>query len=130
MAFVPYTGTFEQMMNEFCSPENIRATADKFVELERTHSPYTFGKFVKYFLKDPQQFKNWDGDAGSIPQPIRDRLTAVISTNLNSANPFPMLLKVGDNVDATHDLIVKVFAYNGYIYIGLHMLCPNPELKY
>jgi len=130
MAFAPYSGTFEQMMNEFCSPENIAATAARFKELEKQYAPYTFGKFVKYFLKNPQQFANWDGDAGSIPQPIRDRLTAIISTNLNSANPLPMLLKVGDNVDATHDLIVKVFAYNGSIYIGLHMLCPNPELKY
>jgi hypothetical protein len=40
-----------------------------------------------------------------------------------------MLLKVGENVDDTHDLIVKTFAHNGFIYIGLHMLCPNPELK-
>jgi hypothetical protein len=23
---------------------------------------------------------------------------------------------------------VKVFAHNNYIYIGLHMLCPNPKL--
>ncbi len=40
-----------------------------------------------------------------------------------------MMLKVGDNVDTSHDLIVNVFAYNGSIYIGLLMLCPNPELK-
>jgi hypothetical protein len=57
------------------------------------------------------------------------RLTEVISTNLNSKIPFPMMLKVGANVDASHDLIVKVFAHKGSIYIGLLMLCPNPELK-
>jgi hypothetical protein len=39
------------------------------------------------------------------------------------------MLKVGDNVDASHDLLVEVFAYKGSIYIGLLMLCPNPALK-
>jgi hypothetical protein len=42
---------------------------------------------------------------------------------------MPMMLKVGDNVAATHDLIVEVFAHKHSIYIGLLMLCPNPELK-
>ena len=40
-----------------------------------------------------------------------------------------MMLKVGDNIDATHDLHVRTFVYGGHIYIGLHILCPNPELK-
>jgi hypothetical protein len=31
--------------------------------------------------------------------------------------------------DATHDLQVTTFAHGGHIHIGLHMLCPNPELK-
>jgi hypothetical protein len=128
MGAFTYGGTFEQIMNEFCSPQNVAATAKKFKELEAQYAPYTFGKFVKYFLKNPAEFANWDGDAASIPEPIRKRLAEVISTNLNSANPFPMLLKVGDNVDSTHDLIVKVFTHNNYIYIGLHMLCPNPKL--
>jgi hypothetical protein len=39
-----------------------------------------------------------------------------------------MVLKVGENVDARHYLHVKAFAHSGHIYIGLHMLCPNPEL--
>lgn len=90
---------------------------------------YTFGNFVKYFLPRPEEFASWDKDAGGISEPIRNRLTEIISANLKSASPLPMLLKVGDNVDATHDLIVRTFAHNGYIYIGLHMLCPNPELK-
>ena len=62
-------------------------------------------------------------------EPIRQRLTEIISANLRSATPLPVVLKVGDNVDTTHDLIVKAFAHNGNIYIGIHMLCPNPELK-
>jgi hypothetical protein len=129
MAFAPYGGTFEQMMNEFCSPQNIAATSARFKELEKQYSPYTFGKFVKYFLKNPGEFANWDKDAGGIPDAIRQRLAAIISTNLNSANPLPMVLKVGENVDDTHELYVKTFAHAGYIYIGLHMLCPNLSLK-
>ena len=42
---------------------------------------------------------------------------------------MPVVLKVGDNVDATHDLHVKTFAHNGQLHIGLHMLCPNSDLK-
>lgn len=124
-----YGGRFEQMMNEFCSPKNIAGTARKFTELEKQHGSYTFGKFVRYFLPRPEEFANWDKDAGGISEPVRSRLTEIISTNLKSASPLPMLLKVGDNVDATHDLIVKTFAHNGHVYIGLHMLCPNPEMK-
>ncbi len=75
------------------------------------------------------QFANWDKDSGEIPESIRQRLADVISTNLKSASPLPMLLKVGENVDATHELYVRTFAHNGYIYIGLHMLCPNLSLK-
>lgn len=41
----------------------------------------------------------------------------------------PIKMKVSDNVDATHDLHVKTFAHKGHIYIGVHMLCPNPGLK-
>lgn len=129
MAGIVYGGTFETMMNEFCGPNNIAATARRFVELEKQYGSYTFGKFVKYFLPKPDEFANWDQDSGGIAEPIRQRLTDVISTNLKSASPMPMLLKVGDNVDDTHDLIVKVFAHGGCIYIGLHMLCPNPALK-
>ena len=124
-----YGGKFEQMMNEFCSPKNIAATARKFKELEKQYGGYAFGKFAKFFLPNPDEFANWEKDAGAIDAPIRRRLTEVISTNLNSASPMPMLLKVGDNVDQTHDLEVKVFAHNNSIYIGLLMLCPNPELK-
>ncbi len=129
MGAFTYGGSFEKTMNEFCSPGNIAATASRFAELEKQYGGYTFGKFVKYFLPKPDEFANWDQDSGAIAEPIRQRLAEVISTNLKSASPLPMLLKVSDNVDDTHDLIVKVFAHNNAMYIGIHMLCPNPELK-
>ena len=128
MAGLVYGGKFEQMMNEFLSPKNIAATAAKFVELEKQTGGYAFGKFMKYFLPNPAEYANWDKDSGEISDSVRQRLTDVVSTNLKSASPLPMLLKVGENVDDTHDLLVKVFAHGGYIYIGLHMLCPNTAL--
>ena len=87
-----------------------------------------FGTFVKLFLPDPGDFANWEQDAGGISEPIRQGLTEIISTNLKSGSALPMVLKVGENVDAHHYLHVKTFAHSGHIYIGLHMLCPNPEL--
>lgn len=128
MAFAPYSGPFENLINEFCNPANILTTAGRFAELEKQYGPYTFGKFAKLLLKNPDEFKNWERDAGGIPASIRQRLTEVIATNLKSKSPLPMMLKVGANVDTSHDLIVEVFAYKGSIYIGLLMLCPNPEL--
>jgi hypothetical protein len=129
MGFLVYAGRFEQTMNQLCSPRNIAATAKRFADLEKQHGPYNFGKFAKLLMPNPDEFANWEKDAGDIPEPIRNRLTEIISANLRSATPLPVVLKVGENVDATHDVIVKVFAHNGYIYIGIHMLCPNPELK-
>ena len=39
------------------------------------------------------------------------------------------VLKVGENVDATHGLIFKTFAHKGSIDSGIHMLCPNTSLN-
>jgi hypothetical protein len=124
-----YNGKFEKIMNGLSSPQNIVATSRKFAELERQHGPYSFGKFVKFTITTPEEFAEWESDVGEVPDWIQKRLTEIISANLKSASPMPVVLKVGENVDASHDLHVKTFAHNGYIYIGLHMLCPNPELK-
>jgi hypothetical protein len=124
-----YGGRFERIMNDLSSPQNIAATSTRFAELERQHGSYSFGKFVKFTISQPEEYAQWESDVGEIPQWIQDRLTEIISTNLKSTSPMPVVLKVGDNVDATHDLHVKAFAHNGQIYIGLHMLCPNTDLK-
>ncbi len=129
MSGLVYSGAFEQIVNKMCSPKNIAATAKKFAKLEKQHGPYSFGKFMTLMLPKPAEFANWGKDAGGIPDSIRQRLTEIISTNLRSAQPLPVILKVGENVDATHDLHVKTFAHKGCIYIGMHMLCPNTSLK-
>jgi hypothetical protein len=129
MGGLVYSGKFEQTMNEHCNHKNIATTAKKFQDLEKKHGSYNFGKFAKHFLPKPDEFSNWDKDSGEIPDSIRDHLTEVISTNLKSAHPLPMVLKVGENVDHTHALHVKTFSHDGHVHIGLHMLCPNTSLK-
>jgi hypothetical protein len=128
MAGVVYGGKFEQTMNQLCSPNNIAATAKRFAELEKRNGPYSFGKFAKLMMPNPDEYANWEKDSAGIPESIRQRLTEIIATNLRSATPLPVVLKVGENVDATHDLAVRTFAHNGSIYIGIHMLCPNTSL--
>ena len=128
MGGLVYSGKFEKMMNELSSPQSIPATAKRFAELERQNGPYSFGKFVK-LIAQASEYANWEKDVGEIPESVQNRLTDIIATNLRSASPMPVVLKVGENVDAIHDLYVRTFAHNGHIYIGLHMLCPNSELK-
>jgi len=128
MSGLVYGGKFEKIMNELSSTDNVAATAKKFRDLESQYGPYSFGKFVKLTTPQASEYTNWESDAGGIPQAIQDRLTEIISTNFRSASPMPMRLKVGENIDATHDLHVRTFAHNGQLYIGLHMLCPNSDL--
>jgi hypothetical protein len=128
MSGLVYGGKFEKIMNDLSSPANVAATAKKFRDLESKYGPYSFGKFVKLTTPQASDYTNWEADAGGIPQAIQDRLTEIIATNFRSASPMPMMLKVGDNIDATHELCVRNFVYNGQLYIGLHMLCPNSDL--
>jgi hypothetical protein len=140
MAIVAYGGKFEKTINELYSPENIQETAKKFKDYEKQHGPYSFGQqYTKFLVPKPENWANdsgstdghekWEKNSGEIPEPIRNKITEVISTNLRSATPLPLVLKVGENVDASHDLHVKTFAHKGHMHIGLHMLCPNTSLK-
>jgi hypothetical protein len=138
-AFV-YGGKFEKHINELYSPEKVADTAKKFKAHEKKHGPYNFGdKFTKALVPKEEQwasesgstdgYKKWEKNSGEIPEHIRKKITDVISTNLRSSHPLPVVLKVGENVDASHDLHVKTFSHKGHVHIGLHMLCPNTTLK-
>jgi hypothetical protein len=135
-----YGGKFEQHINQLYSPENIHETAKKFKEHEQKHGKYSFGdKFTKDLVPDQKNWADdkgsteghgrWERHSGGIPDAIRNKITDVISTNMRSAHPLPLVLKVGENVDNTHDLHVKTFAHKGHMHIGLHILCPNSSLK-
>jgi len=139
MGALVYSGKFEQHINELYSPQNIKKTAKKFKDYEKDNGPYSFGKFTKVLVSKKENWADesgsteghdkWEKHSGAIPKPIRDKITEVIATNLRSTNPMPLVLKVGENVDATHDLKVRLFTHNGQMHIGLHMLCPNSSLK-
>jgi hypothetical protein len=139
MAGLVYTGKFEKNINHLYSHENVKDTARKLAEHEKAHGPYEFGKnFTKVLIPKTEDWTNdagsteghthWEKHAGSLPTEFRKKITELISTNLKSASPMPMMFKVGENVDGTHDLIIKTFAYKGHVYIGLLVLCPNTKL--
>lgn len=139
MGGLVYGGKFEKHINELYSPKNIAETAKKFKEHEKQHGPYSFGdKFTKALVPNKEHWTSesgadghgsWEKHSGEIPTAIRNKITDVISTNLRSAHPLPVVLKVGENVDASHDLHVRTFAHDGHMHIGLHILCPNTALK-
>jgi hypothetical protein len=126
-------GKFEMTCNDLLSPARIKDTANQFKAMAK--DKYQFGQLLKKFI--PQQadwangdgrnngYDTWDRSVAEIPADVRDELTSVFYDNLSSDNPLPMMLKVGQNVDDSHELIVKEFAYGGYDYIGILMLCPN-----
>ncbi len=140
MAGLVYGGKFEQHINELYSHDKVHETAKKFAEHEKKHGPYKFGdNYTKTLVPDASNWAdhagstrghdNWEKHSSAIPEPIRNRLTDVISANMRSAHPLPMVLKVGENVDGTHDLHVRTFVHKGKVHIGLHVLCPNSTLK-
>jgi hypothetical protein len=139
MAGFTYGGKFEQHINELYSPKNIKQTAKKFKEYEKQHGPYKFGQQFTKMIVPKEKWADesgstaghakWEKHSGAIPAPIRNKLTRLIAKNLRSAKPKPMVLKVGENIDASHDLHVKTFKHKGHEHVGLHMLCPNTSLK-
>ncbi len=140
MSGLVYGGKFEQHINEQYSPKNIAKTAKKFKEYEKKNGPYVFGKgYTKALVPKRENwadesgkttgYTRWEKHSGDIPDKIRNKLTRLVRANLRSAKPKPMVLKVGENVDGTHDLHVKTFKHKGVEHIGLHMLCPNTALK-
>ena len=140
MGALVYSGKFEQHINELYSPKNIQETAKKFKEHEQKNGSYSFGdKFTKSLVPEEKNWtddsgstyghSNWEKHSGGIPEAIRNKITEVISTNLRSEHPLPLVLKVGENVDDSHDLRVRTFAHDGHMHIGLHILCPNSSLK-
>jgi hypothetical protein len=134
-----YGDEFERNMNVLTSPANIKATAKKFVEFEKANGPYSFGMFAKTLLPraadwadeygSTKGYNSWEKHAGAIPKDVTARITSVVFANYRSENPLPVLLKIGTNVDATFDTQVKNFVHDGIEYIGILMLCPNPDLK-
>jgi hypothetical protein len=64
----------------------------------------------------------------TLPEHIRAKITDIVSTNLRSSNPTPIVLKVGENVDDSYDVLVRTFEKDGITHTGLHVLVPNSSL--
>jgi len=129
MAGFVYGGKFEKHINELYSPINIHKTARKFAEYEKKHGPYKFGQqYTKMLVPKMENWADdkgstvghakWEKHSGDIPAKIRNKLTRVIRANLRAKKPLPMVLKVGENVDASHDLHVKKFRHKGLDHIA------------
>lgn len=126
-------GKFETTCNDLLGPARIQSTAKQFKAMAT--NKYQFGQLLKQFIPNKNNWDNtdgrgngydiWDQSVAEIPDNVRDQLTKVFFDNLSSDKPVPMMLKVGQNVDDSHELIVKPFTHNGVYYIGLLMLCPN-----
>ncbi len=125
---------FAEAINELCNPSNIKRTAQQFQQLETRYGPYEFGKFAKQMLPDPKQwgsrasFELWEQTVEEIPAPFRERITQILGANFRSHTRLPLVLRVGTNVDTSHEMIVKTFASNDTLFIGVLMLCPDESL--
>ena len=126
-------GKFEATCNDLLSPARIKSTAAQFKAMAK--DKYQFGQLLQKFIPNQADWANgdgrnngystWDRSVAEIPDDVRGELTKLFFDNLSSDDPLPMLLKVGQNVDDSHELIVKEFSHGGYDYIGILMLCPN-----
>ena len=127
-----YGGDFENAMNELYSPKNIKNTAQQIVSLEKQYGPFTLGKFNRYLIPPGTlpanfDFDEFEADFNLIPEYIRQRATDLMRANFASRDPLPIFTKVSENVDRTHDIIIKPFLYNGAMYVGVLFLCPNTK---
>jgi hypothetical protein len=135
-----YGGGFQNAINVMYSPDNIVNTAAQVRELETPRNLFEPGKFVLKLLdmnRDllrragtvvPADFNSaaFNKDFSTIPTALRRKAAVVMRANFYSDNPLPMLTKVSENVDQTHDVVIKPFVdKKGILYIGILFLCPN-----
>lgn len=128
-----YGGPFENAMNVLYSPTNIAATAAKVSQLETPGNLFMPGKFNQQLLQAAGiatpasfDFSAFQNDFNTIPLSLRQKVADVMRANFQSPNPCPVLVKVSENVDDTHDVIIKAFVNDeGRMYIGILYLCPN-----
>jgi len=126
-------GKFEATCNALLGPDQIDQTATRFKALAK--GKYEFGQLLKQFIPRRSDWANssgrdegydgWEASVADISEDVRDELTELFYDNLSSDDPVPMMLKVGQNVDDSHELHVKEFTHNGVDYIGILLLCPN-----
>jgi hypothetical protein len=134
-----YGGKFNDAMNDIYSPNKIKGTADLIINTleKQLNMTFTPGKFNRYLLLDktilpqgfgPSDFDKFEADFATIPQAKRKMVADKLRANFISDTPLPIYCKVEDNIDDTHDVIIKNFtSKSGVAYIGVLYLCPNPS---
>jgi hypothetical protein len=132
-----YGGAFQNAMNDLFSSVNVRETAKRIIELEKTYGPFEVGKFNRYLVPDfalPAEFTSnggwakFEADFFSFPEAMRKSVSEVLRQNFLSDTPLPVHYRTSVNVSPTHDMAVKPFTANGTLYLGVLYLCPNPNL--
>jgi hypothetical protein len=132
-----YGGQFQDAMNKLFSSENVRETAKRIIELEKTYGPFEVGKFNRHLVPStalPSEFttnggwEKFEADFFSFPESMRKSVSEVLRQNFLSDSPLPVYYRTSVNVSPTHDMIVKPFSANGTLYLGVLYLCPNPKL--
>ncbi len=130
-----YAGSFQAAMNQLFSARNIAATAQKIIELEKTHGPFQVGQFNRYLIEEtalPTSFftnGGWDAferDFSQVPEERRKEVSAILRANFNSPDPAPVFYQTSRNVTPTHEVVLKPFSAAGVMHIGVLYLCANP----
>jgi hypothetical protein len=133
---IVYGGGFEISLNKLFNSVNIKTTATAFRIKFSDPKTFSLGSWAKDLMPKPDDwdnpktggFDNWTENVKTIPDDRKAQISNVIATNLSSVNPLPMVFQIQNNVDKTHDVWIKYFiGPNGQSYIGILLLCPNPN---
>ena len=133
-----YAGTFEASLNQLFGQAGVAKTAAALRNFEsRSGQQYRFGNWALSLMPDQKNwstdgktegYKNWVSNAGTVPDEIAQQITDTIRfCLLMSDPPKPMFFKIGDNLDSTHEVVIKIIKFNGTAYTTVRLLCPNPN---
>jgi hypothetical protein len=132
-----YAGAFETALNLRFGKVGVANTAAALRNFESQHGPYKFGNWARHLMPNQKDwstdgtsdgYENWLRNAMTVPENLAQQITDAIRTCLlESDPPKPMFFKIGDNLDDTHDLLIKTMVYDGTEYTAIRLLCPNPK---
>jgi hypothetical protein len=132
-----YAGTFEASLNLRFGKAGVAKTAEALRKFESLHGQYKFGNWAQSLMPAQQDwstdgktegYDNWQRNAMTVPDVLAQQITDAIRYCLITSNPpRPMFFKIGDNLDDTHDLVIKPYVYDGTEYVAVRLLCPNPN---
>jgi hypothetical protein len=127
---IAYGGSFQATLNDLMSPGRIKSTAALFRQSFPPGQPYKMGKWAPSVMNESQFGSkplrdDWDKACGIIPSFIRAAVEAVMTENLNKADPTPMRFSILQNPhEPRHELTIKPTVDSDMVaYIGVTILC-------